>query len=341
MAVRSAWLLPGGSAGPGQTREDTRVVPLGTMTPDGPLSTRSGVIPGGNPFATSAAGAMSLQVGPGRGVAQGTTAQGAYPLAVTSPETVTFTDGDASYDRIDTIVLRVLDGMYDVSGDTLATIEVVEGQPTDTPQRPDIPSAALPLWDVRVEAGTSSGTGGVNWATAVTDRRVFLTSVGGIVPIGSTSQAGSYDGQYMDLGGVLYRWSASTSTWQVYRAPELAAETFSGSVSVATGWSLNSFGGRRRNGVVQIVGYFSRTGNNITRTASGNVTDTVIATIPATPSGWRPVIPFESMASNGYGSGSVTVETNGQLLLRTWEGGSSTNALEKGTNLRVTATFVV
>ncbi|WP_327368719.1 hypothetical protein [Streptomyces sp. NBC_01217] len=220
MTVRSAWLLPGG-AEPGQTREDTRLAPLGTMVPSGELTSRPGVIPGGAPFAASGAGAMSLQVGIGRALVQGTTAQGAYPVAVDAPETVAFDDGDALLDRIDTVVIRVLDQLFDVSGENVALVEVVKGEPLATPAAPTLDPACEPLWDVTVPAGTSAGVGGIDWGTALSDRRRYTVAAGGIIPRASSSLAGAYDGQYADFNGTLYRWSAAADDWQQYPATPL------------------------------------------------------------------------------------------------------------------------
>ncbi|MGW3711341.1 hypothetical protein ACWDN6_14485 [Streptomyces albogriseolus] len=218
MTVRAAWLLPGGT-GPGQTREDTRLAPLGTMTPADELTTRPGVIPGGDPFAATDAGAMSLQIGVGRAAVQGTLAQGAYPVAVDAPEVVTFTDGNAQFARVDTVVLRIFDGLFDVSGQTAATVEIVEGAASATPAAPTLEPACLPLWDVAVPAGASAGVGGIDWGSALTDRRRYTAAVGGIVPHGALADAGAYDGQYADVDGVLFRWSAADTEWQIYQEP--------------------------------------------------------------------------------------------------------------------------
>ncbi|MFM9613919.1 hypothetical protein [Streptomyces niveiscabiei] len=219
MTVRAAWLLPGG-ASPGQTREDTRLAPVGTYTPASELTTRPGVIPGGSPFAATAAGVMTLQIGTGRAMVQGTAAQGAYPVAVTSPETLTFPDGHAQFARIDSVVLRVYDGLYDASGQTLAAVEILGGEPTATPTPPALPAGSLRLWDVTVPAGTSAGTSGITWGSALADRRQYTTAIGGITPRSAgTSYSGAYDGQYRDTGTGLERWSASAAAWQSYPAP--------------------------------------------------------------------------------------------------------------------------
>lgn len=201
MTVRAAWLQP-----TGQTREDTRAVPVGTMTPMGELTSRSGVIPGGNPFTATGTAAMQVQIGTGRAVIQGTTAQGAYPVAATAPETLTIGDGNAQFARIDSVIARVYDGMYDTEGQTLATIEIVQGEASATPTAPTLPAASLRLWDITVPAGTSAGTGGINWATALADRRLYTVAVGGITP---GQPYGRYAGQWRDNAGVLERYSGT------------------------------------------------------------------------------------------------------------------------------------
>ncbi|HEY1178980.1 MAG TPA: hypothetical protein VGF17_22735 [Phytomonospora sp.] len=334
MTVRPAWLLP-----LGQTREDTRLAPVGTWSPENEIRTRDGVIPGGNPFAATGAGAMTLQLGIGRAAVQGTTAQGAYPVAVDAPETVTFTDGNAQFARIDSVILRVYDGLFDQSDNALARIEIVQGEATATPTAPTLPACSLRLWDVTVPAGASAGVGGINWASALADRRRFTAAVGGILPQGwGLSFDGAYEGQFRDADGTLERWNATTDVWETYRPPERAVETTSGGLTTAGGWSLSSFNARRRNGVVQILGTWSRTGAHLL--ANPNLADTLVATLPT---GWRPVLLVEATAANGYGVGACAIGADGLMTMRSWAGGGPTrtdNALEKDTNLRISATFV-
>ncbi|MFB7900201.1 hypothetical protein ACFC1B_28220 [Streptomyces xiamenensis] len=211
MTVRAAWLLP-----TGQTREDTRLTPVGTMTPDGALGTRPGVIPGGAALAAEGVAPMEIQVSTGRAVVQGTVVQGAYPVAVTSPETLTLTDGDQQFARVDTLVIRAYDGLYDTDGQTLAAVEIVPGTPDPAPVAPTLPPAVIPLWDIRVPAGTSAGTGGIPWASALTDRRRWTVAAGGIVPRSNGPEQGPYDGAYRDTGTHLQRWDGAE--WRDYPA---------------------------------------------------------------------------------------------------------------------------
>lgn len=212
MSVRSAWLLPNG-----QTREDTRLTPVGTFAPESEIRTRDGVIAGGNPFAATGAGAMSLQIGVGRALVQGTDAQGAYPVAVDAPAVLTFADGEAQFARIDSVALRVYDQLFDQEGQNLAAVVIVRGTGSATPTAPTLPSASLRLWDVTVPAGASAGVGGIDWNSALADRRRFTSAYGGIIPRGyGLAFNGAYDGQYRDTGTGLERWDAAAGAWEQY-----------------------------------------------------------------------------------------------------------------------------
>ncbi|MEV6395596.1 hypothetical protein AB0M39_12590 [Streptomyces sp. NPDC051907] len=222
MTVRAGWLLPNG-----QTREDTRLVPLGVMSPDAAMTTRDGVIAGGTALAATGVGAMQVQIAVGRALVQGTEAQGAYPVAVTAPETLTVADGNAQHGRIDAVVLRVYDELYDNGDKTLARVEIVQGAPNATPTPPALPPAALGLWEITVPAGVSAGTGGITWGSALADRRRYTSAYGGIIPRGwGLSFPGAYVGQYRDNGTGLDRWDGAA--WQTlapvveWTAPALA-----------------------------------------------------------------------------------------------------------------------
>ncbi|MFF1507784.1 hypothetical protein [Streptomyces sp. NPDC058326] len=217
MTVRAAWLQP-----TGQTREDTRLTLAALLTPSGqsaqetPLRSRSGIVPGG--FVLTGSSPMQCAIGTGRAVVQGKdTAQGAYLVAVTAPETFTLTDGDPQYDRIDLIELAVVDDTFDRTGTTAAVVRLVEGEPGATPVAPPSgPGSTLPLYTVRVPKGTSAGTGGVGWTTgAVTTQHWPVVALGGIIP--ASGFKGAYVGQYRDVAGLLQRWDGTT--WVSYAKP--------------------------------------------------------------------------------------------------------------------------
>ncbi|MEU6377502.1 hypothetical protein [Streptomyces sp. NPDC046909] len=214
MTVTAAWLSP-----TGQTRQDTRLTLSGLLTINAsaaenvPLKSRGGIVPGG--FAlTGATGTMSFTIGTGRAFIQsGRILQGAYPVAVTDPETLTVPDGDAQYARIDLVELAVLDDDYDGTGTTAAVLRLVKGTPAATPVVPNTPNGnALPLYRIAVPAGASAGNGGISWSTAVTNLRYPTAALGGIVP--ASGFDGAYAGQYRDTPGTLQRWDGTA--WVSY-----------------------------------------------------------------------------------------------------------------------------
>ncbi|MFG2111549.1 hypothetical protein ACGFRB_02730 [Streptomyces sp. NPDC048718] len=216
MTVRAAWLQS-----TGQTREDTRMALSALLTPSGqsaaetPLRSRPGIVPGG--LVLTGTAAMQCVIGTGRAVIQGNdTAQGTYMIAVTAAETLTLTDGDPQYGRIDLIELAVLDDTYDKSGRAEAVIRLVKGTPSATPVAPASgPGSAFPLYTVAVPAGTSAGSGGIAWQSAVTTLHYPMTALGGIMP--TSGFKGAYVGQYRDVSGLLQRWDGTT--WVSYPKP--------------------------------------------------------------------------------------------------------------------------
>ncbi|MFD7132368.1 hypothetical protein [Streptomyces sp. NPDC059894] len=218
MNARSAWLSPDG-----QTRGDTRVTQVGAVTPVTDAKGRSGVLPGSEGgqyrltglWLTGTAGTMSATVGVGRAVIQSTIARGAYPVTVTEPVPLTFSDGNPQYGRIDLVVLRVYDHDHDGSGRYEAAVEIVEGEAKALPVAPGAPDASLPLFTVAVAAGLSAGTGGIAWDTARVDLRPTTVAVGGILPTRSDDTApGGYPGAYREVGDTLQRWNGSA--WVPY-----------------------------------------------------------------------------------------------------------------------------
>lgn len=214
MTLHSSWLSPDG-----QTRQGTRLTALGATTPTGPLSSRSGVLPGhddsrfrvGGFWVGGIAGSMTATVGPGRAVVQGSALQGAYPVALDADITVTFADGDPLHDRVDVVVLRIHDGVFDGSARSEATVEIIEGTPAATPAVPALPALTLPLANVTVRAGAGAGTGGIAWDTDKADVRTTLVSAGGILPVyNNAALPGGYAGQYRDSAtGTLERWNGT------------------------------------------------------------------------------------------------------------------------------------
>ncbi|MEU7038075.1 hypothetical protein ABZ958_30970 [Streptomyces sp. NPDC046237] len=216
MNLRSSWV-----AETGQTREDTRLNQIGATTATNPVQVRSGILPGSydgrfrlSGFWLAGANAMSATVHEGRAVIQGEISQGVYPVALPTAQTITFAPGDAQYGRIDLVVAKVYDNLYDSSKRNEATIEIIQGVPGQSPQAPAIPPRSLALYEVTVVAGVSAGNGGINWNTALKDLRTPVVSLGGILPVEGQAFPGAYPGQYQDSGGALQRWDGGA--WVPY-----------------------------------------------------------------------------------------------------------------------------
>ncbi|MGE7432751.1 hypothetical protein [Kitasatospora sp. NPDC001175] len=223
------------------------------------MTSRSGLIPGGNPCVLTGSG-MTGTIGVGRAVIQGTASQGAYPVAVTAPETITVANGHNSLPRIDSVFLVAYDALYDTSGLTAAAVVYVQGTAAATPAAPTIPptgTAYMKLWDIAVPAGASVSAP-INWSTALTDQRQYTVAVGGITPSGSA--VGAYVGQYRDnpASGTLERWSGTAwapplGVWQAF-STTWAGATTNPSIGNGTITARYCQVGKRVDVVIKIVG---------------------------------------------------------------------------------------
>ncbi|MDT9688572.1 hypothetical protein Q5762_09445 [Streptomyces sp. P9(2023)] len=221
MALRTGWLSP-----TGQTRLDTRHTDIGATTPSGPLTARSGILPGTDDgkyrvggLWMSGNGPMTATLFAGRAVIQGPAAQGPYHVTLDADTVLTFADGSPLHPRIDLVVLRVRDDQFDGSQKSEATVEIVQGEAKAVPEPPGAPALSLTLFTVKVPAAASAGTGGIPWTTAgtVTDLRVTTAGVGGILPVyNNAAVPGSYPGQYQDNDNahLLQRWDGTS--WVAY-----------------------------------------------------------------------------------------------------------------------------
>lgn len=281
MTVRSVWHI-----NPGQTRADTRLSPVGTWTPTDATQTRGGVVPGGTALNLTGA-TMTGTIAIGRAVVQGTATQGAYGVVVTAAETFTVANGHASLARIDSVFAVAYDQLYDTSGQTLAAIVYTQGTAASSPTAPTAPAtgtAYLKLWDIAVPAGASAGSP-INWATALTDQRVYTTAVGGITP-GSTV-AGAYAGQWRDNGGVLERYTGSA--WESALRTQNSGQVLVGDVpltrsattTLQVGGNAVVTGNLTVNGIGQtqfaIKGTTTSATNNATQTDDGTLQATIAA----------------------------------------------------------------
>lgn len=143
---------------------------------------------------------------------------------------------------------------------------------------PVTPSASLALAEVTVPAAASVGTGGIDWANGVFDRRRPTVAIGGVIPQSwGDNFDGAYPGQFRDTGTHLERWDGTA--WQPY-ARQLGGIAPAG--EVATG---------------QYVGQYRDEGGRLERW-DGTV--------------WRPATPgpaFAHHTDGGHASSTTYVDT--------------------------------
>jgi hypothetical protein len=109
--------------------------------------------------------------------------------------------------------------------------------------------------------------------------------------------------------------------------------TTSGLVA-ATDFTVNSFSGRKVNGITTVHIYLQYTGTGLTISPSpgGNLGDLTIATLP---SGWRPPEVINAAEGDGTTIGEVTIGTTGIVSLR-----ATVTSIATGRNMRITATWI-
>lgn len=116
---------------------------------------------GPNSLAVTAGLGMEVIVESGRAFVQGDSVQfqGVYYVWNSSPVTLTLDPSDPTDDRIDLVVAKINDTEYEGTGTSDWQLQVVTGSPSPAPVAPALPPSALPLAEVRVNAGaTTTGT---------------------------------------------------------------------------------------------------------------------------------------------------------------------------------------
>lgn len=122
---------------------------------------------------------MAIQVFSGICYVAGTeaTTQGLYACVNDSSKTITVATAHGTLPRIDTLVARVYDSAYSGALNEWR-LEIVAGLPAAFPVAPTLPNNCLPLFNINVGAAVTSITTG-----NLQDRRVYVASVGGVIPI--------------------------------------------------------------------------------------------------------------------------------------------------------------
>jgi len=139
---------------------------------------------------------MTVGVGAFKALVFNTVSQGHYLVQSDANINLDFEPGEASVARTDRIILRVYNDPQDGSGQTGVAVEYLKGQSSGSAT--PIPDNSMVLWEVPVPAGTSAGTGGINFVNTAVDKRFYTTASGGIIPVENngdmTSIVNPYEG---------------------------------------------------------------------------------------------------------------------------------------------------
>lgn len=111
----------------------------------------------------------------------------------------------------------------------------------------------------------------------------------------------------------------------------LTSSTASG-LTAGTDWTVNSFSGRKVNGITTVHIYLLYTGATTAVAYNGNLADRTIATLPA---GWRPSEVIDVAGGDGTIIAECTLGITGLLSLRAVSGD-----LTNGRNFRFTQSWI-
>jgi hypothetical protein len=197
------------------------------LTPNGAVRARGGLRPDGGGAVSVVVGAMQVQCTAfSCWVDASPAGQVGYPFVNDATKTLTVDPGDATLDRVDTVAVVVKENAYDGSGATSAVLTIVKGTPgAGAPAMPT--SACIPLRDVNVPAGASTGTGGLSGGDLGSDRRVYTVAAGGVLPVAGATERdalGAVEGQavYRKDTDVLEVYDGTA--WRTYSPDDPAAD---------------------------------------------------------------------------------------------------------------------
>lgn len=171
------------------TTQRMRLAMAGFIMPsrDAPLKLQTGLINDGGGVVTTVGGTMNVSITPFRAMIQGTVAgtQGGYPVISDVAQVVTLPNGggaDVQY----TIAAIVEDSAFDASGQQRARCVAYT-----TAGGPPVNSGVVPLRQINLRAGLSTGSGGLLPGDLNTDFRAYTVAVGGVLPTLSSTRPGS------------------------------------------------------------------------------------------------------------------------------------------------------
>ncbi|WP_017578601.1 hypothetical protein [Nocardiopsis valliformis] len=148
--------------------------------------------------------------------------QGSYLVVSTEDVDIRLEDGPTSGSRTDVVGVVVKDDLYDDSDEVLAEIRVVDTEEDET---------YLPLFEIVVSQGASTGTDGINWPSQpgaslpgnIRDLRDYTSSAGGVVSVPSVSARNRMgdvrDGTIVHVGATRDLYIRDAGDWRPVAGP--------------------------------------------------------------------------------------------------------------------------
>lgn len=278
---------------------------------------------------------MQVNINPGMAWVQGvyTATQGVY--AVTNDATVTLPIAAASSvnDRIDLVILEVLDQIYSGSSN-IAQLRVLTGTPSASPAIPTTGGSWIPIAEVYVAKNVTSIASSIVW-----DVRQFASAAGSPLPVVTASARTAMTGTPAGFSVIeidtqrVYQWDGSNWNYQWGGTPPAVVLTPSNSFY---NWSANQGGsyeylrGTKVGSLIHVSGLL------------GNYSDIGSSrTMFTLPSGWAPERTHVMGCYVGNNDGDVVqldVQSSGTVIVNalgdSWIGNNSWWSVDIHLNIR-------
>jgi hypothetical protein len=143
--------------------------------------------------------------------------QSSYHVISNSTKNVAITASNATFPRLDAIVLKVQDSFYSGATDSWSIVAVT-GTASGSPVLPTLPANSMLIATISVAASSTSVVNG-----NITDNRVYLNGIGGLLPVANGTERDALNNLYE--GVAVWRrdsdyfeiWDGSSS-WIQYRS---------------------------------------------------------------------------------------------------------------------------
>ncbi|WP_017588460.1 hypothetical protein [Nocardiopsis ganjiahuensis] len=148
--------------------------------------------------------------------------QGSYLVVSTEDVDIRLEDGPTTGSRTDLVGVVVKDDLYDDSDEVLAEIRVIDPEEDET---------YLPLFEIVVSQGASTGTGGITWPAQpgsslpgnIRDLRDYTSSAGGVVSVPNVSARNRMgdvrDGTVVYVGATRDLYIRDSGAWRPVAGP--------------------------------------------------------------------------------------------------------------------------